>query len=814
MAILKYRSADGSMTPVGLPPGIVDWKNIINKPMLLGNSELSTDVDVITLSPGAKASAQLLLNKDTNQFELTLFIPRGADGAGGVGDGNEGGTTSVGVSPTIKVTEIEGGYNITIVDVSGVPQSVNLFNAKSAYELAVAKGYKGEEDDFYTILGQLGTLNYILATDVTEKIDTEVADKIPNSGAVVSYISDFLAKEYIVLTAVPSMTETENNDNPADEIEPVLENDAGSVQLALDEANIALFEFALANNKPFFLFVLGANYVLYYMGKHTFWGNIENTFITAQFDSNYKAELVFTNYLTPQSLTNIIDKNNYGQIPTAKGVVDYVKTQVTDTVNEVVSLPISSKALIEYLKDNSNITVLTPSFETVEGYSTILLNTADKKAFLANMTTYQPMYLYLAERDLCLTYVGNSNFIGFAGGQFLTVDFETTPIDPPPEATGDDELPPELLVTIKGTLKTSTYISSSIVTNSFCDTDSNSTQIPNVQAVLSYLSNQTTNTVETDSLLWPTSGAVVDYIKDNEQFLVLLAEKTEVTDTETLATYLTLSESEFEKLSTEQNIGKTIVLRTDDNSMILFGVQDSTFIGLFNNDIVSVTFSRESLTARLNPLKVLSQKDIATAVESADDSIPTLKILKDFFDAYGDITIPNATQTSDGLLSQQDKLKLDGIAANANKYEHPLTHPIEMIEYLPERLTAISNQITSTGISINTINENKLDKNLVGVPKGVASLDEDGKVPKELLPEVFTDGIEEGYYNNSDGVFYSDSEFTIAIEPIKGNYYVDKNTRENYRYSGSMYISQSSDALENIRELNADELEEIINCRI
>jgi hypothetical protein len=41
--------------------------------------------------------------------------------------------------------------------------------------------------------------------------------------------------------------------------------------------------------------------------------------------------------------------------------------------------------------------------------------------------------------------------------------------------------------------------------------------------------------------------------------------------------------------------------------------------------------------------------------------------------------VKNATQLQDGRLSKEDKTKLDGIAAGANKYVHPSTHPATII---------------------------------------------------------------------------------------------------------------------------------------
>ena len=46
---------------------------------------------------------------------------------------------------------------------------------------------------------------------------------------------------------------------------------------------------------------------------------------------------------------------------------------------------------------------------------------------------------------------------------------------------------------------------------------------------------------------------------------------------------------------------------------------------------------------------------------------------------FGTKIAPIATTTTDGIMSKEDKTKLDGIATNANKYEHPENHPATMI---------------------------------------------------------------------------------------------------------------------------------------
>lgn len=49
------------------------------------------------------------------------------------------------------------------------------------------------------------------------------------------------------------------------------------------------------------------------------------------------------------------------------------------------------------------------------------------------------------------------------------------------------------------------------------------------------------------------------------------------------------------------------------------------------------------------------------------------------WDTISSVNIPLATNTIDGKMSKEDKLKLDGIEEGATNYEHPATHPATMI---------------------------------------------------------------------------------------------------------------------------------------
>lgn len=77
-----------------------------------------------------------------------------------------------------------------------------------------------------------------------------------------------------------------------------------------------------------------------------------------------------------------------------------------------------------------------------------------------------------------------------------------------------------------------------------------------------------------------------------------------------------------------------------------------------------------------------------------------------------------------------------------------------------------------------------------GANNGVAELDESGKVPISQLPSYVSDTIEGYLYN---GKFYSDQAHTQEITPQSSKIYIDLNSNNTYRWSGSQYteISQS-----------------------
>lgn len=84
-----------------------------------------------------------------------------------------------------------------------------------------------------------------------------------------------------------------------------------------------------------------------------------------------------------------------------------------------------------------------------------------------------------------------------------------------------------------------------------------------------------------------------------------------------------------------------------------------------------------------------------------------------------DTTYGDATTTSSGLMSSTDKVKLNGIANNANYYIHPPTHPASMISGLATVATSGSyndltnkpgNATTSAAGLMSAADKAKLDK--------------------------------------------------------------------------------------------------------
>lgn len=92
-----------------------------------------------------------------------------------------------------------------------------------------------------------------------------------------------------------------------------------------------------------------------------------------------------------------------------------------------------------------------------------------------------------------------------------------------------------------------------------------------------------------------------------------------------------------------------------------------------------------------------------------------------------------------------------------------------------------------------------------GQPGGVAALDGAGLIPSAQLPS-YVDDVIEGYYNASDGKFYTTEEYTVPIPGETGKIYVDLVTNNSYRYGGTVFVLITSSDMTPITNAEIDEI--------
>ena len=131
-----------------------------------------------------------------------------------------------------------------------------------------------------------------------------------------------------------------------------------------------------------------------------------------------------------------------------------------------------------------------------------------------------------------------------------------------------------------------------------------------------------------------------------------------------------------------------------------------------------------------------------------------------------DTTYQNASSTSDGLMSKEDKIKLASIASGA---------------------TAITVDTALSATSVNPVQNHvikdaldlKIDASTRAAVNGVASLDENGKIPISQLPSYV------------DNVLEFDTKAGFPKEGLAGRIYIDKTDNKSYRWSGTEYVEIS-----------------------
>ena len=145
--------------------------------------------------------------------------------------------------------------------------------------------------------------------------------------------------------------------------------------------------------------------------------------------------------------------------------------------------------------------------------------------------------------------------------------------------------------------------------------------------------------------------------------------------------------------------------------------------------------------------------------------------------------LPTATPESNGVMSKEDKAKLDGISETINKdVDDKIAEVKETIDNYTVNGYKISTNpsLDRNDIGLgNVTNDAQIKRSEMGVPKGVATLGEDGKVPESQLPDSVLGNVKyQGVWdavNNAPKLELNDFD-------SNGHYYIAINKGSQFGY--------------------------------
>lgn len=148
------------------------------------------------------------------------------------------------------------------------------------------------------------------------------------------------------------------------------------------------------------------------------------------------------------------------------------------------------------------------------------------------------------------------------------------------------------------------------------------------------------------------------------------------------------------------NIADTYAKKSDINGVVksVNGVQPDTN----GNVSITVTLPTASNTV-MGGVKIGSNISVSGGVISLTRANVTGAL--GYTPPVSDTTYANATASAAGLMSSSDKSKLDSIAANANNYIHPASHPASMITGLAAVATSGSYNDLSDSPAIPVVDD-------------------------------------------------------------------------------------------------------------
>ena len=270
----------------------------------------------------------------------------------------------------------------------------------------------------------------------------------------------------------------------------------------------------------------------------------------------------------------------------------------------------------------------------------------------------------------------------------------------------------------------------------------------------------------------------------------------------------------------------TVIPAQDDTGLVTIIVTDANGAPATMElcaDVYNYIMKPHEPAARLAPvnayLMVSPPQTIAIAVSATVelDSGATLDAVRAKFAAQLALYLPTAMEQGEVKYSRvaavlaavEGAYDFTDLKIGVNDGSGTITLGTSNISIGNTQLPSISedNLILNGGVVGDTVQAPSTDSGTsggVGDVATYATLDENGKIVAEQLPD-YVDDVIEGYYSN--GVFYNDSSYTDEISGETGKIYVDIATGMMYRYDGSSYKSLGSNA--NLDTLTESEIDEI-----
>lgn len=145
--------------------------------------------------------------------------------------------------------------------------------------------------------------------------------------------------------------------------------------------------------------------------------------------------------------------------------------------------------------------------------------------------------------------------------------------------------------------------------------------------------------------------------------------------------------------------------------------------------------------------------------------------------------LPTATPESNGVMSKEDKAKLDGISETINKdVDDKIAEVKETIDNYTVNGYKISTNpsLNRNDIGLgNVTNDAQIKRSEMGVPKGVATLGEDGKVPESQLPDSVLGNVKyQGVWDAVNNV----PKLELNDFDSNGHYYIAINKGSQFGY--------------------------------